>query len=240
MRGTLLNTATVTAGALLGLAVGRFVPIGYEPIVISGLGLVTLGLGAKLFLGSKNVLVVAAAVALGGALGHALGLHAGVESLAAWAQATFGGTGRFSEAIITTFVLFCIGPMTLLGCLQDGLERRIELLAVKSTLDGFGAFFFAATLGPGVLVTAALLFLWQGSLTLLARPLRPLAENPALIDELSGAGGAIMLAIGLGLLRVADLPTADYLPALALAPLLQAAWGRWERGRSPVSSEAAR
>lgn len=219
MRGTFLNTATVAAGALLGLAVGRFTPPAAQETAIAGLGLVTTGLAIRMFLQSRNPLAVAGAIALGGVLGMLLGFDTGLHRFADWAKATSGGGGRFSEAVVTTTVLFCVGPMTLLGCLQDGLEGRSELLSLKSTMDGVAAFFFAAALGPGVLVTAVVVLVFQGALTLMARRLRRLAEREDLMAEISGAGGAILLATGLGLLGIKSLPTANYLPALLLAPL---------------------
>ncbi|HZH98193.1 MAG TPA: DUF554 family protein, partial [Fimbriimonadaceae bacterium] len=181
------------------------------------------GLGIKMFLQSKNILIVAAAIALGGVLGLLLGIHEGLESFAEWAKGTFGGQnpGRFTEAVITTSILFCVGPMTLLGCMQDALEDKVELLAIKSTLDGFAAFFFGAALGPGVLVTAAVVLIFQSVLTFAARPLRGVAGDEALISEITAAGGVMLMGTGLGLLEIkTDLPVANYLPALVLAPAL--------------------
>ncbi|AIE86307.1 DUF554 domain-containing protein [Fimbriimonas ginsengisoli] len=222
MRGTLLNTTTVAVGASVGLLVGHSIPDSYKQVALHGLGLVTVGIGIGMFLRAKNPLISAIAIAFGGIIGLALGIHAGIEHLAEWLKAQLGahGSSTFAEGLITTFVLFCVGPMTLLGCLQDALERKIDLLALKSTMDGIAAVFFAAALGPGVLVTAGLLLLFQGALTLMARPLRPLAEDPDALAELSGAGGAILLGTGIGLLGLADLHTANYLPAIFLAPLL--------------------
>jgi uncharacterized membrane protein YqgA involved in biofilm formation len=220
LTGTLLNTATVIVGSLIGIAAGNTIPDSYKGLVLSGLGLVTMGLGVKLFLQSKNILVVAASIALGGMLGMAIGIQAGIESFAEWARASLGGDGNFVEGLVTASVLFCIGPTTLLGCIQDGLERKIDLLALKSTMDGFAAMFFAAALGWGVFVSAAVVLVFQGALTLAARPLRPLAHDEDLLAEVSGSGGVMMLAIGLGLLEVKKLPVADFLPAIFIAPLL--------------------
>lgn len=223
MRGTLLNTATVAAGAGLGWVVGDQVPIGYKAVAMGGLGLVCLGLGVKMFLQSRNVLVVAAAVAVGGMLGLLVGIHAGLESLSNWARGYLGGGEKFTETFVTTSVLFCVGPMTLLGCLQDGLERRIELLSIKSTLDGIGAFFFAAAAsGPPVLLTALVVLVFQGFLTLGARYLKGLATDETLISEATAAGGLMMVSIGLGLLELKQMQTANYLPSLVLAPLFAA------------------
>jgi uncharacterized protein len=229
MRGTLLNTATVAGGALLGLALGRHVPDEYRQIALSGLGLVTIGIGIKLFLQSRNVLVPAIAVAVGGAIGLALGIHAGIDTFAEWARGILGGEGgRFNEGLITSFVLFCIGPMTLLGCIKDGLDGDIELLALKSTMDGIGAIFLAAAFGAGVLVTAALVLVFQGALTLAARPLRAIAKNEDLILAITAAGGAILVGIGLNLLEITSLRNANFLPALFLAPLVAVALRRVE------------
>jgi len=219
MRGTLLNTATVVVGALIGLAVGKAIPPTYQTVVMTGLGLTVIGIGLKSFLGSRNVLIVTAAVALGGVLGLLIGIQAGLEGFAEWARHNLQGTGRFNEAILTTSILYCVGPMTLLGCIQDGLEGKIELLAIKSTLDGIGAIFFAAALGPGVLVTAAVILVFQGALTVLAKHLAPIAKDEDMLAEASAAGGVMMMAIGIGLLDVKPIQAAHYLPALFLAPL---------------------
>src|SRR5579862_4324676 len=164
MKGTLLNTATVAAGATVGLLVGKTIPVSYKDVALSGLGLVVCGLGIKMFLKSHNALVAAISVAVGGIIGLAIGIHAGIDHLSEWARLHFGGeAGKFNEGLITSFVLFCIGPMTLLGCVEDGLEGNIELLALKSTLDGIAAIFLAAAFGAGVLVTAGLLLIFQGA-----------------------------------------------------------------------------
>jgi len=220
VRGTLLNTATVAVGSLIGIAAGSAIPESYREIVLSGLGLVTMGLGIKLFLESRNILVVAAAIALGGMLGMLIGIQTGIESIADWAKSSIGGDGNFVEGMVTASVLFCVGPTTLLGCIQDGLEKKIDLLALKSTLDFFAAMFLAATLGWGVLLSAVVVLVFQGALTLAARWLRLLANDEPLLAEVSGAGGIMMLAIGLGLLEIKKLPVADFLPAIFLAPLM--------------------
>ncbi len=214
----MLNTATVAGGAAIGLAAGRFVPSDYKDVAISGLGLVVALIGVRMFLQSRNVVIVVASIALGGILGTLLGIAGGVEAFAEWSRQRLGGGGRFNEGLITTSVLFCVGPMTLLGCLQDGVEGKIELLAIKSTLDGIGAFFFAATLGVGVLVTAAVVLVVQGAITLAARPLQRLAADEDLMAEASAVGGALMLGIALGVLNLKQMKMEAYLPALVLAP----------------------
>lgn len=219
IRGTLLNSAAVAVGALLGLWVGSALPQDLLNIALAGLGFVTICIGVKLFLGGTNVLTVALAVGVGGIVGQTLGISAGLDAFATWARASVGGGPTFNEALITTSVLFCIGPMTLLGCVQDGLERNIELLAIKSVMDGIASVFFAATLGPGVLVTAVVVLVVQGTLTLCAGGLRPLTKDQALMADTMAAGGPIMLAIGFGLAGIRKFPAENFLPALALAPI---------------------
>jgi uncharacterized protein len=232
MRGTLLNTATVAVGAGVGLLVGKLIPGTYKDVALAGLGLVSSGLGIKMFLKSHNALVAAISVAIGGIIGLAIGIHAGIDHLSEWARQQFGGeAGKFNEGLITSFVLFCVGPMTLIGCIKDGLEGDIELLSVKSTMDGIAAVFLAATFGAGVLVTAGLVLIFQGAITFLAKPLKPLTENPVMLDELTASGGAILLGIGIGLIGLKDLHTANYLPALILAPVLGLLFKRIESAK---------
>ncbi len=230
MRGTLLNTATVAIGATVGLLAGQIIPHDYREIALAGLGLVTVGIGLRMFLKTRNVLVVAISVSVGGVIGLALGIHSGIDAFATWAREHLpGDISRFNEGLITSFVLFCIGPMTLLGCMEDALEKKIEILSLKSTMDGIAAVFLAATFGAGVLVTALLLFIFQGTVTVAASRLKALADNPILLDELTASGGAILMGIGIGLIGLKDLHTANYLPTLALAPLVALAFTRIER-----------
>ena len=221
MRGTLLNTTTVLVGATIGWTVGSYVPVEYQTVALHGLGLVTCGLGIRMFLKGNNPLIAALSMAVGGVLGLALGLNADIAQLALWCKIHLGQSGspKFVDGLVTSFVLFCIGPMTLLGCMQDALEKKIELLSLKSTLDGIAAFFLAAASGAGVVVTAFLLLIYQGAITLAARPLKPLAEDEDILGETTATGGAILFATGLGLLGIKDLETANFLPAVFLAPI---------------------
>lgn len=222
-KGTVLNTATVVGGAAIGLLIGRFIPDRAMTLVLAGLGLVTFGLGVGMFLKSKNPLLVAVAIAVGGILGVLIGCQAGIEAFSKWAEATFAGSGggRFAEAVLTTSLLYCVGPMTVLGCIQDGVEGKSDLLAIKSTMDGIGSIFFAAALGPGVFVTAGVVLVFQGLLTNLAGLLKPLAKREDLLSDMGAAGGVMLMGIGLGLVDIKHLPIADFLPALAIGPVLE-------------------
>lgn len=184
----------------------------------------TCGIGVRMFLQGKNPLISAVAVAGGGIVGLGLGIDSGIEHIAEWSKAQFGsGELRFVDGLVTSYVLFCVGPMTVLGCMEDALERKIELLSLKATLDGIASIFLAALYGAGVLAVAPLLLLTQGAITLLAKRLQPLVKEESMLGELTAAGGAIMLATGLGLLDLAKLKPANYLPAIFIAPIIVAA-----------------
>lgn len=211
---------TVAVGSIIGLLAGSAIPESYKSVAISGLGLVTVGLAIRMFLQVRDLLVVAAAVAIGGIVGKAIGIDAGVDSLAEFLKGHFAGGKNFNDGLITASILFCVGPMTLLGCIQDGLEGKIELLSIKSLMDGIASIFFAAALGHGVLVSALIVLVFQGTLTLGASYLKPIASDESLMADLSGSGGAILLGTGFGLLGILHLRTEIYLPALILSPVL--------------------
>ena len=221
-RGTILNTFTVLVGSTVGLLAGSALPENFKTVAITGIALINLGLGVKLFLETKNVLIPTIAVVCGGLIGAALHLDVGVTNIAEVMRQVLGGDGNFNEGLITASVLFCVGPMTLIGCLKDGLERNIELLAIKSVFDLIAAVFLAAALGTGVLASAIVVLVVQGLLTSLAKPLKPLIEKPQLAAEASSAGGVILIAIGISLLGLLDerIPTELFLPALVIAPLI--------------------
>ncbi len=227
-RGTLLNTGTVALGGAIGWLIGKALPTSYADVAFSGLGIVTIGIGMKMLLGARNVLIVAAATALGGVLGKALGIHDHLEGLAETIKHLVGATGDhgFVDVMVGTSVLFCVGPMTLLGCMQERLEGKVELLALKSTMDGVGAIFFGAVSGAAVMATAGVVLVFQTLLTLAAKPLRPIADDQDMLADLSGAGGVMLVGTGIGLLvlnkgpglQELKLPVSNYLPSLILAP----------------------
>jgi uncharacterized membrane protein YqgA involved in biofilm formation len=238
-RGSILNALTVFTGGLIGWLLSSRINVSYQQIAMNGLGIVTVGIGMKMLLGSKNILVVAAAIALGGMLGLALGIQDGIASFAEWIKMRLGlgDDARFVDTVIGTSVLFCVGPMTLLGCMQDRLEKKIDLLAIKSTMDGIGAIFFAAISGPAVMVVSVVVLVFQSLLTYSAKLLQPVAKDEFLLAEFSGAGGVMLIGTGLNLLEVKHLPVANYLPSLLLAPVFVWAGRKFSRRtKSPDDS----
>ena len=225
--GTLLNTATVIVGSLVGLGLGRWLPAGSQDIMISTLGLVTLVMGISMALKGTNVLVTVAALVVGGAVGIAVGIDRGIASIADALRVALGGGGRFNEGFLTATILYCIGPMTLMGCIEDALDGKSELLRVKSILDGVASVFLASTLGLGVLASAVSVLVIQGALTLAARPLRRVFQRESALTAAIAAGGILLMGIGFGLTGIKKFPTELFLPALFLAPWFAALADRW-------------
>jgi uncharacterized membrane protein YqgA involved in biofilm formation len=219
MTGTLINTASVLAGSAVGLAAGHRLPERLRETVMKGIGLMTLVIGAQMALRTGNVLIVLGGVLVGGVLGASLRLHDGLDAMGGALQRRFAsaGDGRFSEAFVTSSLVFCVGPMTVMGAIQDGLTGDYHLLAVKSTLDGFASLAFAASLGPGVVASTGTVLVFQGALTLFASQLQG-ALTSRMIQEMTAAGGVLILGIGFNLLRLDRIRVADFLPALAVAP----------------------
>jgi uncharacterized membrane protein YqgA involved in biofilm formation len=222
MTGALLNTATVLAGGTAGLLLKSRLPQRVQVIVMRVLGVATIVLGTKMALGTHNVIVLVTSLAIGMTAGSLLQIQHRLECAAQRLHQRFAGAGASStlaDGFIDASLLFCVGPLTIVGSLQDGLTGDCKLIAVKSLLDGFAAMAFAAGLGWGVMLSALTVLIVQGGITLGAHTLSGFFTDP-LVAECSAAGGALVVCIGVGLLGIKKLPVADYLPALVLAPLL--------------------
>ncbi|MBI2372107.1 MAG: DUF554 domain-containing protein [Deltaproteobacteria bacterium] len=224
--GTLLNVATVLAGSTGGVALGARLPERAQRIVMDGLGLGTLLIGAKMALQTQNILILLGSILLGGLLGEMLRIHQGLDRLgeALRKQVGVGQGSRFTEGFVTASLIFCVGPMTVMGSIEDGLTGRYQILAAKAVLDGFASLALAATLGWGVACAALTVLLFQGSLSLGASLLTRLI-TPAMVTEMTAAGGLMILGIGLLLLELRQIRVANFLPGLAVAPLLVALAG---------------
>lgn len=222
MTGTLINVGTVLAGALAGTLLGARLPEGHRSRVLAGLGLITLVLGIDnaLAWSDTNPLIVLGAVLLGGLLGEAVGIEARLERLGERIQRTVSSDerSRVSEGFVAASLLFCVGPLTVLGSIQDGLSGDYRLLAAKALLDGFAAVALASTLGWGVALSAGTILVVQGGLSLGAGAFEDVLVGEALA-ALTSAGGILIIGISLKLLDLKDVRVGNFLPALGLAPL---------------------
>ncbi len=222
MRGTLVNVAAVLLGSGIGLAAGGRLPERLQQIITTGLGLSTLLIGMQMALKVQNILVVIASMVLGGVLGEILGIEAALERVGEWLKGwARGGSAAFVTGFVTASLVFCVGPMTILGSIQEGISGNPDILYTKALLDGAASIAFASSLGVGVGFAAITVLTLQGGLTILGRQLAFLLR-PEIVNELTATGGLLILAIGLLLLEVKRLRVANFLPALLLAVLLTA------------------
>jgi len=164
---------------------------------------------------------VMGAMLLGGILGELLRIHDGLERLGGFLQSLLppGKRGRVAEGFVTASLVFCVGPMAILGSFQDGISGDFRLLSVKSVLDGFASVAFSAGLGWGVPFAGLTVLLYQGGLTLFAGLFAGILTEP-MIHEMTAAGGLIIVGIGIKLLELKEVRLASFLPALAVAPLI--------------------
>ncbi len=226
MIGTLINVGTVLLGGTLGLLLGSRLKARLKETVVAGIGLFTMVYGISLFLKTENSLIVLGSVLIGVLLGEWWKIEDGLNHLGVWLEAKFnrnhaGETNdQFIKGFVTASLVFCIGPMAILGSIQDGLTGSYDTLVIKSILDGFSAMAFASSLGAGVLFSSAMILLYQGSITLLAGQLQALATT-SMMNELSATGGVLLVAIAVSsLLEIKKIRTGSFLPALIIAPLI--------------------
>jgi uncharacterized membrane protein YqgA involved in biofilm formation len=241
--GTLINVVTVLAGTVLGTVVGARLPDRVRETVLHSLGLVTLLVGADAGLQAfrpplteaaprASVLLVMGSILIGGVVGELVGIDGGLTRVGEALRTRFGrGQSRFTEGFVVASLVFCVGPLTILGSLQDGLRGDYRLLAIKALLDGFAALAFASALGWGVGFSALTIVVYQGGLTLAAASVAGVFSGPdgdVLVAAITAVGGVMILGIGLRLLEVREVRVANLLPALVLGPVafaLVRAWG---------------
>jgi uncharacterized membrane protein YqgA involved in biofilm formation len=231
MTGTFINVGAVLLGTAIGVGAGSRLPPGLQQRVLAGLGLVTAVIGVDLALAWRDTspLYVLGAVLLGGLAGEAIGIEARLAGLGDRLQRRVARTrdrgpgardeSMVSEAFFTASLLFCVGPLTVVGSFEDGLRGNIEPLATKSLLDGFASIALASTLGAGVAFAAATVLVVQGALTLGASLFEGVLRGEAL-SAMTSTGGVLIIAIALKLLDLTDVKVGNFLPALVLAPVL--------------------
>ena len=233
MTGTLLNAVTVMVASLLGAYLGNRLPEKMRQTVISGLGLVTAVVGMQMALGTGNILLVMGSVLVGGILGEWWQIEARLEAVGRWLEERVGDRLGSSDersvtrAFVAASLVFCVGPMTIVGSLQDGLTGDYRLLAIKSVLDGFAALAFSATMGLGVILSVLTILILQGGISLAAMvvggALGEVTRQTPWVIEMTATGGLLMLGISLLLLDLRRIRVANLLPAVLLAPLAQLA-----------------
>lgn len=240
MTGTLINVLTILVGGALGLLFGSRLPDRLQKTVIAGLGLFTMVIGIQMTADMNQPLVVLGGLLIGGLLGEWWRIEDRLRDLGAWLEKHFAGGAadevlepavepadspqgsRFIRAFLTASLLYTIGPMAILGAIQDGLTGDYSLLAIKSVLDGFASLAFAASLGVGVLFSSLVILVYQGGLSLLANQAQSLITEP-MMAEMTATGGILLVGIAISnLLEIKRIRVGNFLPALVISPLIVA------------------
>jgi uncharacterized membrane protein YqgA involved in biofilm formation len=232
--GTLVNIVAILLGSAIGVLLGNRLPEKMSRTLTDAMGIVVLVIGALNLAALQDkdfssavgaagtLLVVLGALLLGGVTGSLLKIEERLEQFGSWLQSKTRGKGdrkRFIDGFVNASLLFTIGPMAVLGALQDGLGQGFDILALKSTLDGFTSVAFAATMGWGVAFSAIPVGLWQGLLTILAASVGA-QMSAAVVASVTATGGILLIGTGLRLLQIRMVSVADLLPALLFAPLI--------------------
>lgn len=223
--GTLVNTATVITGSLIGLLLGNILPERLRDTLMKGLGLCTIFIGITGMLGGSNSLITIISIAAGAVIGELCDLDGHLNRLAEGLEKRFkkGQDGRpsLAEGFVTASLVFCVGAMTIVGALNDGLTGNHEMLFTKATLDFVSSIIFASSLGLGVMLSAAAVFTIQGGIACLASLVAPiLQQNPNTVPEMTVVGSILIVGISLNLLGIAKLKIMNYVPAIFLPILL--------------------
>ena len=225
MVGTIINVITIIIGSTLGIFLGSRLPDRIRSTVMSGLGLITIAMGIQMFMQTSNTLIVLGSLLIGSLLGEWWLLEDRLANLGSWLESRLlkgnGGTGsKFVRGFVTTSLLFCIGPMAILGSIQDGLIGDYSLLTAKSIMDGFASMAFSSTLGIGVAFSALPTFIYQGGITLLAGQVQSIVTE-AMMNEMTAVGGVVLAGLSISsLLELRKIRVGSFLPSLFVAPLL--------------------
>jgi len=220
MIGTLVNIGTVIVGSAVGVLIGFRMPGRLTRIAFQGIALFSIAIGVSMAIKTANWLLLVMSVVVGALVGELIDIDRHLSRFGDWLKArTRLKSERFSEGMVTAFLLFCMGSMTVLGAIEEGLGGPPNLLLAKSFMDGFASIALAATMGIGVAFSVIPLLVYQGGLTLLAGSLQNLMAD-AVVTEVSAAGGLLLIGMGITMLEIKKVKVLNMLPALVLAGLL--------------------
>ncbi len=221
MIATFVNAAAVVIGSLLGLVLNRRIGEPIKELLYSGIGVITLVIGMSMALEMQRVLYLALAVVTGGILGMWWGVEDGILRLGTMLRDRFqrSSTGsEFAYGFLSASVLFCVGAMSIVGSFRAGVDADYQLILTKSVMDGFMAILLTASMGLGVAFSALVILVYQGGLTLIASSISPWV-SPLMLSEITGVGGVLILMIGVNLLNLRHIKTADFIPAILVVIL---------------------
>lgn len=220
MLGTIVNTAAVIIGGSIGLLLKKGMPERLKTIYFQAIGLFTLAIGISMVYNMRQILIVVSSLAIGSLLGEWMNLETHVENLTERLKRLIKtGNERFSEGLITSFLLFCIGSMTIIGAVNEGLGISSDLLYTKALMDGFSAVLLASAFGVGVLFSAVPLFLFQGGITLIAMFAGEFLSAEMMLG-LTNIGGILLIGLGINILEIKKIRVINMLPSLIVVILL--------------------
>ncbi len=222
MFGTIVNTAAVIAGAILGLLLKKGIPERFQDAIMKGLALCVLLIGISGALEGENTLIAILSIVTGAIIGELIDIDRRLNHLGQLLEARFSkgqGEQTVARAFVTSSLLFCVGAMTIVGSLQSGLTGDHEMIYTKSMLDGIASIIFASSLGYGVLFSAAAVFVYQGAIVLLAQWVAPFLSD-TVVAEMTCTGSLLIIALGLNMLGLTKIKVANYLPALFMPVVL--------------------
>jgi len=221
MIATFVNMAFIILGSIVGLLFKRIMTKRYENIIFASAGVLSLAIGIKMVIATEELLILALSIMLGGVLGTFLGIENKIEYFGNMLKKRFskeGDTSNFTLGFMTASILFCVGPMSIVGSFQAGTDGNYDLIYIKSVMDGSVSIIMASAYGVGVAFSSVLILLYQGTLTLFASSIEPYVSD-LVISEITGVGGAVLLMIGLNLLGITKIKTGDFIPSLFMAAL---------------------
>ncbi|RJR36555.1 MAG: DUF554 domain-containing protein [Desulfobacteraceae bacterium] len=225
MTGTLFNVVAIITGSILGVLFGSRLSERLKTTVLSGMGIFTAAVGMQMFLKTENALVVLGALMLGALLGEWMKIEERMQNLGIWLEERLtgkseGASSRFVRGFLAASVLYCTGPMAVLGSISDGLMGDHLTLSIKSVLDGLLSVAFSSTLGIGVAFSALPVGVYQGAISLAASQLNAIVTT-AMMNELTATGGVLLIGIGISsMMELKRIRIGSFLPALAIAPVI--------------------
>lgn len=214
MLGTIVNSLAIIAGALLGIVLKKGIKDEYKTTIMDGIGLTVIIIGIMGGIKSENIILVIASIVIGSILGEIIGIENKLDQLGDKLQKSFGGRdSNFSKGFVTASLVYCVGAMAIVGSLESGIQGNHQTLFAKSILDGISAIIFSSTLGIGVAFSALPVFIYQGTITLLANSVKDLL-TPEVINEMSAVGGILITAIGINILEIKKIKVGNMLPGI--------------------------
>lgn len=220
MIGTLVNAGAVIVGGAVGMMLNKSMPERFKTIYFQAVGLFTMAMGIGMVYNMQNILIVVSSVAVGALLGEWMNIERAVDRLSEYLRKKLKiGNEKFSEGLVTSFLLFCIGAMTIVGAIDEGTGRSSEVLFTKSLMDGFSALLLASAFGLGVIFSSVPLLIFQGGITLLAMSASQFF-TPEIITGLTSTGGILLIGMGINILEIKKLRIMNMIPALLLVVIL--------------------